>query len=93
LLTISSEAILKDPAGALSRIASFVDAEPVPRSPLLPAQLLGIWHSRLNRLLAIRPQSSEVLTLRPAPVVRWSAEQLALVDRICAELCRELGYG
>jgi hypothetical protein len=92
LLTISSDAILADPLGALERIAAFVAEKPVPGEPILPAQLLGIWHSRMNRLLAIRPQSSEVLTLRPAPSVQWNDEQLALVDQICGELCRELGY-
>jgi len=91
-LSISSDLLLRDPAGALDRIAAFVGAEPDPRTPILPPQLRGSLHSRLNRVFAMRPQSSEILTIRPAPIVRWSEEQLALVEQICGELCRELGY-
>jgi len=92
LLVISSDSLLKDAAGALGRIAAFVDAVPEPQSPILPPQLRGSWHSRLNRVFATRPQSSEILTIRPAPLVRWDDEQLALVNQICGDLCRELGY-
>jgi len=92
LLSISSDTLLQDPSGALGRIAAFVDAVPQPQSPILPPQLRGSWHSRLNRVFAMRPQSSEILTIRPAPLVRWNDEQLALVEQICGGLCRELGY-
>lgn len=92
LLTISSNSLIGDPAAALDRIAEFVGAAPDARTPILPPQLRGSWHSRLNRVFSMRPQSSEILTIRPAPEVRWNDEQLALVEQICGDLCRELGY-
>lgn len=92
LFMLSAEDLLKNPQSVLQRLESFFGIPAKPATPLLPPQLRGKWHSRLNRLVSVRPKSTEILTLRPSPQVRWKDSDVALMRELCGKMSEQLGY-
>lgn len=88
LYVSSSDRLLQSPAVIGSDLSRFLGLTPKSNSYSLPRQLRGIWHSRLNRMFATSPDSTEIVTIRPAPEIRWTRDQLAMLNEFSSVLDR-----
>jgi hypothetical protein len=94
IMVLRFEDIVKTPEAVIGDVARHLDLEPLLRKPLLPPKLRGRWHSRLNRLFAVRPASTEILTQVPAAAALARIDTLAddLWEAHAGEVCRRFGY-
>lgn len=70
IVRIRFEDLIANPSAVLSRLEDLLGGQALWLTPLLPPKLRGIWHSRCNRLLAVRPASTEILTVAKAATYR-----------------------
>jgi hypothetical protein len=70
IVRIRYEDLIANPSAVLSRLEDLLGEQALRLTPLLPPKLRGIWHSRCNRLLAVRPASTEILTVAKAATYR-----------------------
>lgn len=63
-------------------------------NPPLPPKLRGLWHSRRNRLLGIRPASTEILTVTKAAAIRdqFAEQAREVLEKKAGSLMRRLQY-
>ncbi len=93
-LVLRFEDIVKRPKTVVKDVARHLGLEPSWREPLLPPKLRGHWHSRLNRVISIRPVCTEILTQVPAAAATARIGALAddLWETHCGEVMRRFGY-
>lgn len=63
IVQIRFEDLITNCSNVLSRLEELLGEQALRITPFLPPKLRGIWHSRCNRLLAVRPASTEILTV------------------------------
>lgn len=89
------EDVVSVSSAVLDRLEEILEEPALRRTPLLPPKLKGIWRSRLNRLCAIHPESTEILTEVTAKVMggRLPAFVSEILASRAGDLLEELGYG
>lgn len=93
IVRIRFESLIANPSVVLSRLEELL-GERALRSTLLPSKLRGIWHSRCNRLLAVRPASTEILTVDRAATYRdqFLDQACHVLDSKASSLMAALDY-
>jgi len=89
------EDIVHNTTETLQRIGCILGEAPQLVTPLLPPKLRGRWHSRLNRLLAIKPKSTEILTCEKASTFHqyfFNTNLQTVLEQHASPLMAELGY-
>jgi hypothetical protein len=93
-IRIRFEDLVADTSAVLNRLEHAIGEDAQRRTPLLPPKLRGLWHSRCNRLLGIRPTSTEILSLTKAAPFRDQSADVArdVLDKKAGSLMRQLSY-
>jgi len=93
-IRIRFEDLVADTSAVLNRLEHAIGEDAQRRTPLLPPKLRGLWHSRCNRLLGIRPTSTEILSLTKAAPFRGQSADIAreVLDKKAGSLLRQLSY-
>lgn len=94
VIRIRFEDILGDPSAVLNCLEGVLLEDAQRLSPLLPTRLRGLWHSRRNRLLSIRPASTEILVAKQTAAFRYLFEDAArnILSEKAKILMQELKY-
>lgn len=87
---LSTDRLIDAPDLEGTELSRFLGKSPLSTGYSLPGKLKGKWHSRRNRLFSTRPVSTEILTLRPAPEVRWTEEQVDTLHRELGKLAETI---
>lgn len=86
---LDTSLLLKQTGSSISDVATFLDAQQS-ASPALPDPLRGLWASRLQRLVGVRPDSSAILTRRRPSEFSWIL-RLPEVEDAINELLQKTG--
>ena len=94
IVRIRFESLIANPSVVLSRLDELLGERALRSTPLLPSKLRGIWHSRCNRLLAVRPASTEILTVDRAATYRdqFLDQACHVLDSKASSLMAALDY-
>ena len=94
VIRIRFEDILGSPSAVLNCLEEVLGEDAQQLSPLLPPKLRGFWHSRRNRLLSIRPASTEILTSVKTSLFRDPFADMAreILDEKAFTLMQALNY-
>lgn len=94
VITVSTDALLKDPQATLKKLGQSLGMEPLWKQPLLPRQFKSVWHSRRARLFSMRPESSAIVVM--GEKLRWrqcfTPEDRRFFHDEAGDLLTELGY-
>jgi hypothetical protein len=87
---LSFDRIVATPDRVGRELGRFLGRSPNTPSCTLPSKLKGKWQSRVNRIFATNPPSTEILTMRPNPEVRWTPEQVEILRREVSEFVAQV---
>jgi len=93
--TIRFEDILQAPHETIAQISAILGEESSGRTPLLPAKLGSRIDSRINRILSVNPESTEILSAKPVKPDPefWNPELLQILEAKAGPLMKKFHYG